>query len=508
MAKEMSRRSFIKTAAGGAASLAALHMMGPLASAEAPAANSAVMHTLGGKSKFSGVHAVRKIKDDLIYLGVSERRTALFENVYPIPRGISYNSYLLLDEKTVLFDTVDRSVSGQFFENLTYALSGRSLDYLVVQHMEPDHCAAIPEVLARYPGAKILCSALAMNMIRQFFDFDASANGQVIAHGDSLTTGRHKLVFTGAPMVHWPEVMITYDTTDGTLFSADAFGAFGALNGNLYADEVNFESEWLPDARRYYTNIVGKYGPQVQSVLAAASKLDIRTICPLHGPIWRDHFAWLLDKYDQWSSYTPEEEAACVFYGSIYGGTENAANLIASKLSQSGIRNVSVYDVSKTHVSELIAEAFRCSHLVFASVTYNMGIFTPMKNFLMDLVAHNLQNRSVAFIENGSWSPASGALMQELVSQMPGMRQVGSLVTLRSTTNAESLEKLTALADALITDLGGPSAAPSASEPAGAAAIASWKCTVCGYIYEGEALPKDYVCPVCGVGSDKFAKVS
>lgn len=506
--KELTRRSFIKGAAAGMAGVAALSMVGgigaPVAKAEQP---GAAVPSLGGKGKFSGVHAVRQVTDDVVYLGVSDRRTALFENVYPIPRGVSYNSYLVLDEKTALLDTVDRSVSGQFFENLTHALNGRALDYLIVQHMEPDHCAAIPEVLSRYPGVKVVCSAMAMKMIQQFFDFDVSASGQVIREGDTLSLGRHTLSFIAAPMVHWPEVMMTYDSADRILFSADAFGTFGALNGNLYADEVPFETEWLPDARRYYTNIVGKYGPQVQAVLAKAAGVEIGMLCPLHGPIWRQNLSWILEKYSAWSAYQSEENAVAVFYGSIYGGTENAANILASRLSQGGVRNVAVYDVSKTHVSELVAEAFRCSHLVFASITYNMGLFTPMKNLLQDLVAHNLQGRKVAFVENGSWSPVAGSLMQELARQMKDTQQVGNLVTLRSTTNDASLKELNALADAVLKDLGLSASAAEETEAAQAAATTAWRCTVCGYIYEGEALPEGYTCPLCGVGVDKFEKV-
>ena len=369
----LSRRTFLKAAAVGTMTLAAMGKMGSLtAMAESDDSGTPVVAGFDGKTKFAGVHNIRMVNDDLVYLGVSDRRLELFENVYPIPRGISYNSYLLLDEQTVLFDTVDRSVNGQFFENLAYALNGRKLDYFVVQHMEPDHCSAISEVLQRYPEAKILCSEAAAKMITQFFSLDITSRGYIVTEGMELSAGKHKLVFLMAPMVHWPEVMMTYDATDGTLFSADAFGTFGALNGNLFADEVNFEAEWLADARRYYTNIVGKYGQQVQDVLAKAATVQINTICPLHGPVWRDNLPWIIEKYDKWSSYTPEDQGAVmVVYGSVYGGTENAANILAGKLSEGGVRNVAVYDVSKTHVSELIAEAFRCSHIVFASITYN-----------------------------------------------------------------------------------------------------------------------------------------
>ena len=372
MEEGLSRRTFLKAAAVGTMTLAAMGKMGILtAMAESDDSGAPVAAGFDGKTKFAGVHNIRMVNDDLVYLGVSDRRLELFENVYPIPRGISYNSYLLLDEQTVLFDTVDRSVNGQFFENLAYALHGRKLDYFVVQHMEPDHCSAISEVLQRYPEAKILCSEAAAKMITQFFSLDITSRGYIVTEGMELSAGKHKLVFLMAPMVHWPEVMMTYDATDGTLFSADAFGTFGALNGNLFADEVNFETEWLADARRYYTNIVGKYGQQVQDVLAKAATVQINTICPLHGPVWRDNLPWIIEKYDKWSSYTPEDQGAVmVVYGSVYGGTENAANILAGKLSEGGVRNVAVYDVSKTHVSELIAEAFRCSHIVFASATY------------------------------------------------------------------------------------------------------------------------------------------
>lgn len=506
MEKEINRRDFIKGVSAGTVGLAAMSMIGGLKPMTLSAEEAAEAEEFEGRAKFSGVHNVRYITDDLVYLGASERRTELFENVYPIPRGVSYNSYLLLDEQTVLFDTVDRSVAGQFFENLVYALDGRSLDYLIVQHMEPDHCSAISEVLVRYPDVKLICSETAAPIVKQFFGVEVAKHGYTVTEGTELNTGKHNLVFVMAPMVHWPEVMFTYDTTDKTLFSADAFGTFGALNGNLFADEVNFETEWLADARRYYCNIVGKYGPQVQDVLAKAATLEIATVCPLHGPVWRDNLGWILDKYDKWSSYTPEDTSVMVVYGSVYGGTENAASVIASKLSEAGIQNVCVYDVSKTHVSELIGEAFRCSHIVLASITYNMGIFTPMKNFIMDLQAHNLQNRKFALVENGSWSPVAGSKMKELLFAMPGMVQIGNTVTIRSTTDEESFANLTALADAIAGDINGTNTV-SAEEVPAEASVVSWKCTVCGYIYEGDELPDDYVCPVCGVGKDKFEKV-
>ncbi|MCD8329160.1 MAG: MBL fold metallo-hydrolase [Lachnospiraceae bacterium] len=506
MESEMNRRSFIKGVSAGTASMAAMAMIGGLKPMTVSAEEADAFENFEGKTKFSGVHNIRYISDDLVYLGASERRTELFENVYPIPRGVSYNSYLLLDEQTVLFDTVDRSVAGQFFENLVYALDGRSLDYLIVQHMEPDHCSAISEVLVRYPDVKLICSETAAPLVQQFFGVEVAAHGYTVTEGTQLNTGAHTLVFVMAPMVHWPEVMITYDTASKTLFSADAFGTFGALNGNLFADEVNFETEWLADARRYYCNIVGKYGSQVQDVLAKAATLEIETICPLHGPIWRENLSWILDKYDKWSSYTLEEKSVMVVYGSVYGGTESAANIIASKLSEGGIANVYVYDVSNTHVSELIGEAFRCSHIVLASITYNMGIFTPMKNFLLDLQAHNLQNRKFALVENGSWSPAAGSQMAEILASMSGMTQIGETVTIRSTTDEDSFESLSVLAEAILADMNGENS-DTTTEEVSETGETTWKCSVCGYIYTGDEIPDDYVCPICGVGKDKFEKV-
>ena len=306
-------------------------------------------------------------------------------------------------------------------------------------------------------------------------------------------------------MVHWPEVMMTYDDYSGALFSADAFGSFGALNGNLFADEVPFETEWLPDARRYYTNIVGKYGKYVQDVLAKAATVDIRLLCPTHGPVWRNNLGWILDKYDKWSSYTPEEQAVMIVYGSVYGGTESAANMVAAALSRAGVANVSVYDVSKTHVSELIGEAFRCSHIVLASITYNNGIFTPMKNFLLDLEAHNLKNRTFALIENGSWSPVAARLMAEILDRLEGTRYAADPVTFLSSPDNVTAIDLVGLADAVGASLGGTVLQETEAEQASSSV--KWRCTVCGYEYEGEELPADYVCPICGVGPDKFEKV-
>lgn len=395
------------------------------------------------------MYCVKRINDDLFWVGGTDRRLALFENAYPIPRGVSYNAYLLLDEKTVLFDTVDRAITEQFFENIDALLKGRALDYVVVNHMEPDHCATLGEIVLRYPGVQVVCNPKTIPIIKQFYNFDIDSRAIVVKENDTLCTGRHTFTFLMAPMVHWPEVMVTYDTTDKTLFTADAFGTFGAMNGNLFADEVNFERDWLDDARRYYTNIVGKYGPSVQTLLKKASGLDIRTLCPLHGPVWREDISWYVDKYLTWSSYEPEEKAVMIAYGSIYGNTENAANILACKLAERGIRNIAMYDASSTHPSTIISEAFRCSHLVFASATYNGGIFSSMEHVLMDLKAHNLQNRTVALMENGSWGVLSGKQMKEIIGSMKNMTILEQMVTVKSSLKESQMEELDSMADAI-----------------------------------------------------------
>lgn len=392
------------------------------------------------------MYNVMQINDDVTYVGASDRKLALFEAVYPLVNGVSYNSYLVNDEKTVLLDTVDRSVSGVFFENIAHVLDGRKLDYVIVNHMEPDHAATLGELVLRYPEVKIVTNAKVVAMIKQFFDFDVDARVEVVAEGDTFSTGKHTFTFAMAPMVHWPEVMVTFDTTDGILYSADAFGTFGALAGNVFADEVDFENKWLDEARRYYTNIVGKYGPQVQMALKKALALDIKMICPLHGPIWRENIAWFVDKYNKWSTYTPEDNTVLIAYASIYGGTENAANILASELAKKGIKNIAMTDVSVTHPSYIISEAFRCSHIVFAAPTYNAGIFTPMETLLLDLAAHNLQNRTVAFIENGSWAPISAKLMGDIVAKMKNMTVLASKATLKSTVKDAQREELKTLA--------------------------------------------------------------
>ncbi|WP_270339308.1 FprA family A-type flavoprotein [Agathobaculum sp.] len=401
------------------------------------------------------MHSTRKVKDDLIYVGGSDRRLSRFENLFPIPKGVSYNSYVLLDEKTVLFDTADESISRQYIENVVHALNGRPLDYMVVQHMEPDHCAMIDDMLRRYPEAKMVCSAKAVGMFAQFYGTDVAARALVVKEGDKLSTGEHTLHFVMAPMVHWPEVMVTYDEKDKILFSADAFGTFGALAGNIFDDEITFDTTWMNDARRYYTNIVGKYGVQVQALLKKAASLDIEMICPLHGPIWRKDLSLLLEKYQKWSTYEPEDKTVMIAYATMYGNTENAANVLAGMLADKGVKNIAMYDVSETDVSELVAESFRCSHLVLAAPTYNSGTQPKMEAYLSDIKALNLQNRTVAVIDNGTWAATAGKQMIGTLEGMKNMTILENTISIKSALAENQLGALEALADELAKQVNG-----------------------------------------------------
>ena len=401
------------------------------------------------------MHSTRKVTDDLIYVGGSDRRLSRFENLFPIPKGVSYNSYVLLDEKTVLFDTADESISRQYIENVVHALNGRPLDYMVVQHMEPDHCAMIDDMLRRYPEAKMVCSAKAVGMFAQFYGTDVAARALVVKEGDKLSTGEHTLHFVMAPMVHWPEVMVTYDEKDKILFSADAFGTFGALAGNIFNDEITFDTVWMNDARRYYTNIVGKYGVQVQALLKKAASLDIEMICPLHGPIWRKDLGLLLEKYQKWSTYEPEDKTVMIAYATMYGNTENAANVLAGMLADKGVKNIAMYDVSETDVSELVAESVRCSHLVLAAPTYNSGIQPKMEAYLSDIKALNLQNRTVAVIDNGTWAATAGKQMIGTLEGMKNMTILENTISIKSALAENQLGALEALADELAKQVNG-----------------------------------------------------
>ena len=399
------------------------------------------------------MYNVRKVTEDLYWIGGDDHRLHLFENIHPIPRGVSYNSYLLLDKKTVLFDTVDWSIGRQFLENLEHVLDGRPLDYMVINHMEPDHAAMIEEVMLRYPKVKVISSEKAFYFMNQFgFHIDSSKT-EIVKEGDKKSFGKHEILFVAAPMVHWPEAMVSFDTTNGVLFSADAFGSFGALDGKLFNDEVNFDRDWIDDARRYYTNIVGKYGPHVQALLKKAAGIDIKIVCPLHGPVWRNNLGYFIDKYDKWSRYEPEEKGVMIVYASMYGNTENAASVLASKLVEKGMNNVVMYDVSKTHISQLISETFKYSNVVLASVTYNLGIYPLMHNYLMDMKALNVQNRTFAILENGSWACESGRLMHEFLENMRNMTVLDEKVTLTSSMTAEQIGEMDTLVDSIINSM-------------------------------------------------------
>lgn len=400
------------------------------------------------------MYCTRKITDNIHWVGGNDRRLALFENLFPVPNGVSYNSYVILDEKTVLMDTADPSIRSQFLENVQHVLNGRSLDYLVINHMEPDHCSAIADILALHPEVKLVGNAKTFQIMGQFYEIsDLSDRSVIVKEGDTLELGSHTLTFAMTPMVHWPEVMVTYETSEKVLFSADAFGTFGALNGNIFNDEINFDRDWLNDARRYYTNIVGKFGPQVQNAIKKLSTFDIEIICPLHGPIWRNNISYLLDKYQLWSTYTPEEKSVLILYGSMYGNTENAANVLAAMLADKGIKNIAVYDVSSTHVSQCISESFKASHIVLAAPTYNGGLYPAMEHVLLDMKALNLQNRTVALLDNGSWASTASKQMKAILETMKNMTILETSVSLKSSLKDGQLEVLETLAEKIAEEI-------------------------------------------------------
>ena len=395
------------------------------------------------------MYKLQNVTEDILVLSESDRRLSRFENIFPLPHGVSYNNYVILDDKTVLMDTADRSVADQFLENLKAALAGRSLDYLVVQHVEPDHAAMIGTVLSCYPEVTVYASKQAHMMIRQFFPEIEIPHTVEIKEGDTLPLGTHTLHFVSAPMVHWPEVMVTYDDKDKVLFSADGFGSFGVVDGSVFADEHDFEKEYLDDARRYYANIVGKFGTQVQNLLKKAAGLDIAAICPLHGPVWRDNLGWFLDKYQAWSSYTPETDDILVVYCSLYGHTESAALAAANRLRAVSGKNVAVYDASETDTSFLISEVWRCAKIVLFCPTYNMGIYPRMETFLNDMAALAVRGRTFALAENGTWAPAAGKLMREKLSALKDVNILEPTFTIRSAISAKDEERLDAFVSAI-----------------------------------------------------------
>lgn len=395
----------------------------------------------------------RKVTEDMYWVGGNDRRLEFFENIFPLDRGVTYNSYLITDEKTALIDTVDNAIGRQFLENITEVLNGRKLDYIVINHMEPDHCGLIEDLIIRYPEIKIVGNAKTFPLIRQFYDFDIEDRLVTVKEKDTLCLGKHTLRFLMAPMVHWPEVMMTYDETDKVLYSADAFGAFGAVSGSLFNDELDIERDWMDEYRRYYTNIVGKYGMQVQNVLKKTAGLDIKYICSLHGPVWRTNLEQIVGKYDLWSRYEAEEKGVMIAVASMYGNTENMADVFAGMLAEKGVTNIRLHNISKTHVSRLIADTFRYSHIVIAAPTYNNGIYPPMDNYIEDMHALSIQNKTFAVLGNGSWAPQSTKLMEEKLSALKNATVLTEDLTIKSSLKKEQLADLEKLADKIVSEL-------------------------------------------------------
>ncbi|MBQ7668442.1 MAG: FprA family A-type flavoprotein [Clostridia bacterium] len=376
------------------------------------------------------------ISDSIIYIGADDKDIDLFESQFIVPEGISYNSYVIKDEKIVIMDTIDKRKSKEWQSNLNKCLGEIAPDYLVISHLEPDHAYNIGYLVEKYPNMQLVGNAKTFDMLKQFFDFDIENRQVIVKENDTLNIGKHTLRFIMAPMVHWPEVMFTYEETEKVLFSADAFGKFGALD---------VEADWACEARRYYFNIVGKYGMQVQAVLKKLSGVDVKTICPLHGPVLKDNLSYYIEKYDIWSSYKPEDEGTFIAYASIHGNTKLVAEKLAELLKEKG-EKVAIADLSRTDFAENVEDAFRYDKLVVAASSYNMGVFPPMEHFLLHLKGKNYQNRKVAFIENGSWAPSAGKTMKEIVSTMKDIDIVEPMVTIKSTMKDDDLAKLNELA--------------------------------------------------------------
>lgn len=381
------------------------------------------------------------VTDTIKYAGVDDKTLDLFESQYVVPNGVSYNSYVILDEKIAVMDSVDKRGTTEWFANLHKILAGREPDYLVVNHLEPDHSGNIQSFLEKYPRAQLVVNARALAMIPQFFSIDVSGRSVLVKEGDELSLGRHVLTFVMAPMVHWPEVMVTYEKTEKVLFSADAFGKFGTLDT---------EEDWACEARRYYTNIVGKYGTQVQALLKKAAGLDIQIICPLHGPVLSENLAFYLEKYNIWSSYAPEDEGIVIAYASIHGNTRDAAIKLAAKLEEEGAKKVAIFDLARDDMSEAIEDAFRYDKMVLAAATYDAGLFPCMESFLAHLKSKNYQKRTVGLIENGSWAPMAGKLMREELSKMKEINILEPVVSIRTTLSPESEEQMEQLAEVLL----------------------------------------------------------
>lgn len=431
-----------------------------------------------------------EITKDIRYIGVNDHDIDLFEGQYVVENGMAYNSYAVVDDKIAIFDTVDARFTDTWMKNLEEVLGTRKPDYLIIQHMEPDHSANIAKFMDKYAETTIVSSVKAFAMMKQFFGTDFADRQLVVKEGDSLELGTHTLHFIAAPMVHWPEVIVTYDSCDKVLFSADGFGKFGALD---------VEEDWACEARRYYIGIVGKYGGQVQNLLKKAADLDIEIICPLHGPMLKENLNYYLDLYNTWSSYGVESEGVVIAYTSVYGNTRKAVESLAGQLKEKGCPEVVVYDLARCDMAEAVEDAFRYGRLVLATTTYNGDIFPFMKTFIDHLTERNFQNRLVGFVENGSWAPMAAKTMKKMLDGCKNLTLAEPVVTIRSALNEESTSQLSALAEAMCQD-----APAQEEETADTGAKKKYVCKICGYIYEGDELPADFVCPLCKRGAADF----
>lgn len=443
------------------------------------------------------------ISNDIKYIGVNDHNIDLFEGQYDVPNGMAYNSYAIIDSKIAIMDTVDRNFTDQWLSNIRETLGDRKPDYLVVQHMEPDHSANIMAFVNEYPDAVIVASSKAFVMMNNFFGSDFADKRIVVGEGDTLSLGEHTLTFVTAPMVHWPEVIVTYDSKDKVLFSADGFGKFGALD---------IEEDWACEARRYYFGIVGKYGAQVQSLLKKAATLDIATICPLHGPVLTENLSYYINLYDTWSSYKSEESGIMIAYTSVYGNTKNAVMYLAEKLKEQGANKVILNDLARCDMHEAVEDAFRYDKIVLATTTYNADIFPFMREFITHLTERNFQNKTVALIENGSWAPMANKVMKEMLKNSKNIEYVATEVKIMSALNDDSKAQL----DLMVTEL------LSGDKQIGGEDSVKYVCDVCGWTYDEEKgspengiapgtkfedLPSDFACPLCGVGKEDFSKV-
>ena len=401
------------------------------------------------------MYNTQQVTNNIYWVGASDRRISRFENMFPIDKGIAYNSYLILDEKTCLLDTVDKSISEIYIDNIVHVLNGRKLDYLVINHMEPDHCANIERICELFPEVTLVGNNKTFTYLEQFYETDLTERYHVVKDKEALSLGERTLTFYLAPMVHWPEVMVTYLNEDKILFTADAFGTFGALSGNLFFDQIDDKNALISEYRRYYINIVGKHGANVQNLFKKIADLPVNMICALHGPIFREakDIEFIMDKYQKWSTYTPEEKGVVIVFASMYGNTELAMDIIASKLSEKGVRNIKMFDVSQTDPSYIVAELHRYSNAVFSAINYNAELYLGMSTLLQEAIMTNYQNRKISWVNNGSWAGKSLQMAQEIMAKGKKIETIGETLVLKSALKKEQLPELEALVDAIVASL-------------------------------------------------------